>query len=368
MPDFIPAPQLPQGMAEALINIKSRAGDPWAALAQGLGQNVATGAQNYKAKQANKPLTPEQIATVQKGQVPGGLTREQGLSLAEKQAQQRAMLGKTLVPVTDSVREIYKLSGHQLNPDDTQVSAREFDAFSKLAQNAQKAALKPPSSYENMDGLIEGVHLFVTSGGKEGTDPAQIPGFGKNSLKSQMMADLNKKYPDDFKGLAAAGRGDKALAAGQRAEATAPSSAGMFKIRAMAESLVPQLDNLVDASDAVARGDVKLINTWAGKLGTALSQKDWSNLKKRAMIVADEFQAQIGAGSDAKLDLAKQLIDAADSPEVLKNAAAIMREAVKARAAASKGGKPTGKEISGGEHNGGEADSAAALQSAIDKL
>lgn len=348
MPDFIPAPQLPTGLAEQLISLKSREGDPWAALAQGLGNSVKSGIANYRERAANKPLTPEQIDLIQKGQTPPGLTRDQGLSLAEKQATLRAVAGKTIVPVDAGVLSIYKTAGLQ-PPGDPHVSQREFDAVSKLAQNAQKASLKPPSAYENMDGLVDGVHQFVATGGKEGTDPAQIPGFGQNSLKSQMLASLNKKYPGDFKGLAAAGRGDKALTAGQSAEARAPASSGMFKIRAMAESLVPQLDNLVDASDAVARGDIKLINKWSGKLGTELSAQDWSNLKKRAMIVADEFQAQIGAGSDAKLDLAKQLIDSSDSAETLKNAAAIMREAVKARAIASKGGKPTGKEISSSE-------------------
>ncbi len=351
MPEYIPQPQLPTALAEKAVSLQANANNPWAALAQNLGTQIGgvladRGAQ-VKARRENAPLTPEQTAEIQAGRVPGGLTREQGLSLAEKQAAFRNG-ARAPVPVDQNVFGLYKLAGMS-PPTDPQVSAREFDAVSRLAQNAQKAALKPPSAYENMDGLIEGVHQFVTSGGKEGTDPSQIPGFGQNSLKAQMLASLNKKYPDDFKGLAAAARGDKSLTAAQTAEARAPSSAAMFKIRAMAKSLVPQLDNLVDASDAVARGDVKLINTWAGKLGTELSQKDWSNLKKRAMIVADEFQAQIGAGSDSKLDLAKQLIDSADSPEVLKNAAAIMREAVKARAAASKGESPTGKEIAGDE-------------------
>ncbi len=138
MPEYLPALNLPTGMAEKLIDAKSRINDPWAALAQNLGQTVNQSIGQYAARKANAPLTPEQIAAVQKGQVPTGLTREQGLSLAEKQAASRAALGKTIVPVTDSVREVYKLAGHTLNPEDTQVSAREFDAFSKLAQGSVK--------------------------------------------------------------------------------------------------------------------------------------------------------------------------------------------------------------------------------------
>lgn len=360
MPNFIPPLQLPNGLAEENIRLKSQSGDAWAALAQNLGKDVQAGVKNYKDSQANKPLTPEQIADVQAGKVPGGLTREQGLSLAERQATARASMGKQIVPVTDSVRQIYKLSGHELGPNDTQVSSREFDAFSKLAQNQQKANLKPPSSYDNMDALIEGVHQFVKSGGQEGTDPASVPGFGKNSMKSEMMSQLGKKYPDDFKGLAAAGRGSKAELAGQTSGARAPNAPQMFKIRAMAESLIPQLDMLNQAAEAVAGGDIKAINNMAGKIGVEFSDKDWSNLKKRALLVADEFQAQIGAGSDSKLDLAKQLLDTADSPKVLSAATEMLREAVKARAIASTGKKPTVSDITGKKGTGSSGSVSAA--------
>ncbi len=355
------------GLAEQLIALKSQAGNPWAALAQNLGQNVKEGVQVYRARQANAPLTPEQTQTIQSGQVPGGLTREQGLSLAEKQAASRAAAGKQVVPVTDAVREIYKLSGHELGAQDTQVSSREFEAFSKLAQNQQKADLKPVSSYGDMDGLIEGVHQFIATGGKEGTDPKEIPGFGKNSMKAEAYSALNKKYPEDFKALAAAGRGNKQELAAGTSAARAPNSPQMFKVRAMAESLVPQLDMLSEASDAVSRGDIKLINSLAGKMGTEFSDQDWSNLKKRAMLVADEFQAQIGAGSDSKLDLAKQLLDTADSPKVLNAATEMLREAVRARAIASTGKKPTKEEITGKKGGAGKS-GGDALQSAIDKL
>ncbi len=126
-------------MAEQLIALKSHAGDPWAALAQSLGNTVGNTAQSYgqgvKDRRQNAPLTPEQIATVQKGQVPGGLTREQGLSLAEKQAAARAQAGKTIVPVDQGVMDVYKKAGLQA-PTDPQVSAREFQAVSQLAQRA----------------------------------------------------------------------------------------------------------------------------------------------------------------------------------------------------------------------------------------
>lgn len=262
MPEYLPPLQLPTGLAEQYVQLKSQAGNPWAALAQGLGQDAATGAQNYRARQANAPLTPEQTAAIQKGQVPGGLTREQGLSLAERQATQRAALGKTIVPVTDSVREIYKLSGHTLNPDDTQVSAREFDAFSKLAQNAQKASLKPVAAYDSIDGLVDGIHQFIASGGKEGTDPKDLPGYGgKNSLKAQALEAINKKYPNDFKAFAAAERGNKAQTAGATAGARFQESGPGQMVARVANSAMEQLDDLQKASDNFPRSDVKMLNT-----------------------------------------------------------------------------------------------------------
>jgi hypothetical protein len=67
MPDFLPSLQLPQGMAEALIRLKSEAGAPWAQLAQGLGQTAGGTAQvlgqqqQQRAAIGRQSLTPEQI-------------------------------------------------------------------------------------------------------------------------------------------------------------------------------------------------------------------------------------------------------------------------------------------------------------------
>lgn len=140
MPEYLPPLQLPTGMAEQLIALKSRAGDPWAALAQNLGNDVAKGAATYRERQANKPLTPDQTATIQQGKVPQGLTREQGLSLAEKQAAARAQAGKTIVPVDQGVLDLYKKAGMQA-PTDPQVSQREFQAVSQLANHAANSTI-----------------------------------------------------------------------------------------------------------------------------------------------------------------------------------------------------------------------------------
>lgn len=149
MPEFIPSPQLPTGLAEKLLTLQSSAGDPWAALAQNLGQNVKEGVANYKARRDNAPLTPQQTADISAGKVPTGLTRTQGLDLAQKQAAAKATAGKQIVPVTDAVREMYKQAGHELGPEDTQVSSREFNAFSKLAQSSKTFTAATPELLKN---------------------------------------------------------------------------------------------------------------------------------------------------------------------------------------------------------------------------
>lgn len=108
MPEFIPQPQLPTGLVEQTNEMRSRAGDPWARLAISLGQDVNQGIQNYKERQANAPLTPDQIASIKQGlppvaagTVPGGqgptqiplsqafpkgVPRDIGVSVSEQQA------------------------------------------------------------------------------------------------------------------------------------------------------------------------------------------------------------------------------------------------------------------------------------------
>lgn len=65
--DYIPAPRLPEGMAEALIKLKSQSGDAWANMAQSLGNNVNQGMQNYRQKQQNQPLQPDQVRALLQG-------------------------------------------------------------------------------------------------------------------------------------------------------------------------------------------------------------------------------------------------------------------------------------------------------------
>lgn len=250
--------------------------------------------------------------------------------------------GKDFIPVTESVRDVYKTAGVTI-PKESRVTKSEYQQVAGLAKQKEKPSTTPDK--ESVDSLVEGVHKWVQTSGKEGMPPETLPGFGVNSLKGQVLAAWGKKYPKDSGGVSVAEAGFKGSVSASQSAARAPNSPQMFKIRAMANSLIPQLDLLSKASDAVSRSDVRAINSLQGQVGVAFSNKDWSNLKKRAMIVADEFQAQIGAGSDQKLDLATKLIHSADSADVLNNAINIMKSAVKARAIASTGAIPSEGQI-----------------------
>lgn len=216
--------------------------------------------------------------------------------------------------------------------------------------NSQLNALVKPISSKPSDNDAENRKVLTDYAAKNkvALDALRPGGMGGwNSANLATVADMIRNHPDyDLQNLKLAYSGKEAATkAAAASEARAPNSPGMFKIRAMSNSLIPQLDSLSEASDAVARGDIKTINSLKGKIGAEFSDKDWSALKKRAMLVADEFQAQVGAGSDSKLDLAKQLLDSSDSPQVMGAAVKMLREAVKARAIASTGRVPTKEEI-----------------------
>ena len=99
MPEFVPAPQLPTGMAEQLLQMKSQAGAPWAALLQHLGQvggNVLTQKADIERQRVAGMATPDEMQAMNLRQPAPGptqpghpaptqqVTQPMRLSLAEK--------------------------------------------------------------------------------------------------------------------------------------------------------------------------------------------------------------------------------------------------------------------------------------------
>lgn len=315
MPEYLPPIQLPTSLAEKAISLRSSANDPWAALAQNLGQDLQKGVAAYKSAQANKPLTPDQIAQIQAGKVPQGLTREQGLSLAEKQAQQRTMMGRQQVPNTPAFTAIAKANGYDISGEQF-LSQREADMYSKLAQNSQKASLKPVTAYENLDGLVDGIHQFVTSGGREGTDPKDLPGYGgKNSLKAQALEAINKKYPGDFKALAAAERGNKAELRGQ---GTTAANAATMKVNL--DSAHSGFSAVMDVAKPLAakmsKGEIGLYNAAVQRGETEFNNPDAIALNTYMDMAASNY-ARITKGGTGSAALSDQ--DRNEAKKILSN-------------------------------------------------
>lgn len=117
----------------------------------------------------------------------------------------------------------------------------------------------------------------------------------------------------------------------KKAEAVAPFSPGAFKVQAGAASLMSQIPDALAAAKAIGTGDIKALNRINQAWGTQISDQNWDELRDRAATIADEFQAQIGAGSDAKLDLAVKLIDTTKSPANIARALNIVNQVATSR-------------------------------------
>lgn len=189
--DFIPQAQLPYGMAEQLIRLKSQSGDAWAALAQNLGQSIAGGIRQ-RAQREQGSLTPEQLDAIRSyttqpsgRQIPGqngdpGITIGQsanqpldksmfprgipqpGMQLIEqanKNREQEALAKMTTdrimgaqglkndaasnklnIPVTDAARTLFQKAGLPLAEDAKTIRHEDYDAALKKVLGQDKGA------------------------------------------------------------------------------------------------------------------------------------------------------------------------------------------------------------------------------------
>lgn len=218
--DFIPQAQLPYGMAEQLIRLKSQSGDAWAALAQHLGQTVGGALQN-RAEQQQKTLTPEQLDAIRSyttqpsgRQIPGqngdpGITIGQsanqpldksmfprgipapGMQLIEQANKNKesealarmttdrimgaqglkndAASNKVNIPVTDTTRALFKKAGLPLADDTTTVRHEDYDAAVKTALGAQKSSGKSDPSNKRLTAFSEALDENKGRAGAFGT-------------------------------------------------------------------------------------------------------------------------------------------------------------------------------------------------------
>lgn len=178
MPEFLPTPQLPQGLAEETSRLIAARVNPWVTLAQ----SVAQGYSASRQRQAEHPvLTPDQAAALGlPSTVPGavGADGKPGpdrpladvfpkgvpMSLAENMLQRKTqadaareatarMLGaagikagaeteKLTIPVTDTTRALFQKAGLPLDQNAQTVRHEDYEAALKHVLGAQTAAGK----------------------------------------------------------------------------------------------------------------------------------------------------------------------------------------------------------------------------------
>src|SRR5579859_3803645 len=110
MPDYFPQLQLPTGLAEEVIRMRSQRSAPWAQLAQSLGSNLKGMGETIGSKRAEN-LTPDQFSALQSGDpaaiktaFPRGLT-PQAQTMAGMFAKNKAMLSRGFIPNTDTLKQ-----------------------------------------------------------------------------------------------------------------------------------------------------------------------------------------------------------------------------------------------------------------------
>lgn len=179
MPDYIPQIQLPQGMAENLIRLQSQANDPWAALAQHLGQTFSGALQQRAAlqrqqqSQNNNTITADQAQSL--GIIPPSFPGKQlpegqqgpvqqrtpesvfprgiQMSLAEQIMRQRNIADiagakgkfaeeKLNIPRTQTVDALFERAGLPLDPKATTVRHEDYDAAVKTILSQQSISGK----------------------------------------------------------------------------------------------------------------------------------------------------------------------------------------------------------------------------------
>lgn len=125
--------------------------------------------------------------------------------------------------------------------------------------------------------------------------------------------------------------------AANKAESVAPFSGTAYKVRALAQSMAPQITEASKALDAIDTGDIRVLNQIGQKLGIELGTDQGRNvvvLKQWGNAIADEMQAQLGSGSDAKLNLFRDMLASAQNPKDIKSALGIISFMSKSRAEA----------------------------------
>jgi hypothetical protein len=102
------------------------------------------------------------------------------------------------------------------------------------------------------------------------------------------------------------------------------------------------LDYLQQLSKQVSPDSWKIINEYGVKLAAQKGDPGAQELMDVSSAISDEFQAMIGGGSNAKLELGMHLFDLAKKPESVARVVNFMKQNLQNRADALLGKPPTG--------------------------
>lgn len=196
----------------------------------------------------------------------------------------------------------------------------------------------------NIAGMEAAARIKKPSGGMSGmgATPEQIDSVAKSFANGEIPAkefsqmigrsapadryklfQAIKKYKPDFNMA-------KSMLDYKRQEAFA--SPGMVKVAAMSTAAVPVINKIKTLSHAFPRESWQKINEVGLDVAAQTGNQDAQRLKTQIKLGADEIQSIFGTGSDAKLDLAIDLMRASQTTEQLDNSIDQITEALGLRA------------------------------------
>lgn len=106
------------------------------------------------------------------------------------------------------------------------------------------------------------------------------------------------------------------------------SSAYVQRSMAAVDSVLPNIDKIIDLSSKVPRGDVRALNSLMQDVGIQFGDKKVANFVQAQKLIADEIGAALGAGSasDMKLQLGFDVTDPKMPPDVFASNMEIVKE------------------------------------------
>lgn len=319
MPEFVPAPQLPTGMAEKLLDMQSQAGAPWAALLQHLGQvggNVLTQKADIERQRVASMTTPEEMQALNLRQPAPGptqpghpsptmkVTQPMRLSLAEKMAAQQnsqAIQGQ-------KTAEADKLGMMTVSPEAAATPAFQklgLTAGSQIPKQTYDALAKPPAAGAGKAQVDQGNMKAVTDyASKNGISldalrPGGMGGWNSNNLA--MVAQMIKDHPDyDAASLKKEFAGQ--LAASTRGAGTTAATAASMKVNldSAHSAFSAVMDMAKPLADAMGKDQIGIFNKLIQQGGTEFNDENSVALNAYLDMAAGNY-ARITKGGTASI-------------------------------------------------------------------